>query len=113
MLTEKVLEAKKEGTKVVVFPEGTRHQNPKEKEMLPFKKGAFASAIEAQVPILPVVIQQYRFMDVRKKIFGSAKVKVKVLEAVEVERYKGLGSEAAGILVDEVREMMFREFCEM
>jgi 1-acyl-sn-glycerol-3-phosphate acyltransferase len=38
---------------VMIFPEGTR--SPKE-EMLPFKDGAFRLAIEAGVPVLPLVL---------------------------------------------------------
>ena len=38
---------------VMVFPEGTRSPTD---EMLPFKDGAFALAIEAQVPLLPIAV---------------------------------------------------------
>ncbi|HEX6924126.1 MAG TPA: lysophospholipid acyltransferase family protein [Longimicrobiaceae bacterium] len=38
---------------VIIFPEGTRSLTG---QMLPFKKGAFNLAIEARVPILPVVV---------------------------------------------------------
>ena len=43
------MDCKNEGTKVFVFPEGTRNHYPEKKEMLPFKTGAFAAAIGAQV----------------------------------------------------------------
>jgi len=39
----------KTGTKLIMFPEGTRNHNPDVKEMLPFKSGAFRAAIAAQV----------------------------------------------------------------
>jgi 1-acyl-sn-glycerol-3-phosphate acyltransferase len=38
---------------VMIFPEGTRSTTD---DMLPFKDGAFALAIEAQVPILPIAV---------------------------------------------------------
>jgi 1-acyl-sn-glycerol-3-phosphate acyltransferase len=44
----------KHGISVVIFPEGTRNRstNP----LLPFYDGAFELAIEAQVPVVPVVL---------------------------------------------------------
>ena len=41
------------GRRVLVFPEGTRSKTD---EFLPFKKGGFVLAIEAQVPVLPVAV---------------------------------------------------------
>jgi 1-acyl-sn-glycerol-3-phosphate acyltransferase len=41
---------------VTIFPEGTR--NPKD-ELLPFKKGAFLTAIQAELPITIVAISRY------------------------------------------------------
>jgi lysophosphatidate acyltransferase len=43
--------------KVFIFPEGTRNSND---ELLPFKKGAFILAKEANVPIIPVVFSRYK-----------------------------------------------------
>ncbi len=42
-----------EGKSFLVYPEGTRSRTG---ELLPFKKGAFIMAIEAQVPIVPMAI---------------------------------------------------------
>lgn len=41
-----------------MFPEGTRHSS-KDPIMLPFKKGAFHLAVQAGVPIIPVICQNY------------------------------------------------------
>ena len=47
----------KEGTSLVIFPEGTRSRTL---EMLPFKKGAFWFAFDLNLPILPVTINGTR-----------------------------------------------------
>ncbi|XXF79511.1 lysophospholipid acyltransferase family protein [Myxococcaceae bacterium GXIMD 01537] len=44
----------REGANILAFPEGTRSRDGR---ILPFKKGAFMLAIEAQVPIVPVAIE--------------------------------------------------------
>jgi 1-acyl-sn-glycerol-3-phosphate acyltransferase len=40
-----------------VFPEGTRNPKP---VLLPFKRGAFRTAIKAQVPLLPICVSTYQ-----------------------------------------------------
>ena len=48
------VEGLRNGTSLVVFPEGTRSFT---KKLGPFKKGAFHMAMQAHVPIIPVIIQ--------------------------------------------------------
>lgn len=43
----------REGASILAYPEGTRSRNS---QILPFKKGAFVVAVEAQVPVVPVAI---------------------------------------------------------
>merc|ERR1712098_83884 len=56
-LIEAAKEAKVANNSIVLFPEGTRHMGD---TLLPFKAGAFQAAVSAQVPILPVVISNYK-----------------------------------------------------
>ncbi len=53
-ITKKALLEK--NTNIWIFAEGTRNKG---KNMLPFKKGAFVTAINAGVPIVPVVCSSY------------------------------------------------------
>lgn len=51
-----------------IFPEGTRSSSA-EPKLLPFKKGAFHLAVQAQVPIVPVVCENYhRLFDGRTRM---------------------------------------------
>jgi lysophosphatidate acyltransferase len=51
-------EIQREKQSVYIFPEGTRSY-AKEPTLLPFKKGAFHLAVQAGVPIVPVVVANY------------------------------------------------------
>ena len=70
-----------QGKSVVLAPEGTRTVSP---TMAPFKKGAFHLAIQAGVPMIPIVI--HNALDVAPKgdfVFRSATVEVEVLPPVD------------------------------
>lgn len=62
---------------VYMFPEGTRSYY-KEPGLLPFKKGAFHLAVQAKVPIVPVVVANYsNLLDVRAFVFKSGRIAIK------------------------------------
>ena len=51
------------------------------------RSGAFHIAIDGQLPILPVVISEYDFLDARDMIFNPGKVTIKVLPRIDTSAY--------------------------
>ena len=86
-LNEALKKAKDTDTTLLIFPEGTRHLASSDGEcMLPFKKGGFHMAVDAGLPILPIVISEYDFINRKKKTFGDAgnrDVTLTVLDPIE------------------------------
>ena len=77
---------KKEGKSICIAPEGTRTLTPK---LGPFKKGAFHLAMQAGVPIVPIVI--HNSVDVAPKndfVMRAATVKVDVLPPVDTSKWR-------------------------
>ncbi|XP_057265137.1 1-acyl-sn-glycerol-3-phosphate acyltransferase beta isoform X2 [Pezoporus wallicus] len=94
-----------ENVKVWVYPEGTRNCTG---DFLPFKKGAFHLAIQAQVPVIPVVYSSFTsFYNPKKKLFTSGKIKVEVLPPIET---KGLTSDDVSDLTDRCYHTMRETF---
>ncbi len=92
-------EVREKDLSVWIFPEGTRSKG---KGLLPFKTGAFRIAIDAGVPIVPIVFSSYYGkMNWRKR--RSLDIISKILEPIETT---GLTLEDAGSLRDKTR----REF---
>ncbi|KAH8895139.1 acyltransferase-domain-containing protein [Thozetella sp. PMI_491] len=91
---------------VYMFPEGTRSY-AKEPMLLPFKKGAFHLAVQAQVPIVPVVAANYsHVLYVKELVFKSGKIPLKVLDPIPTT---GLTAEDVDELTQSTRELMLKE----
>lgn len=74
----------KNGTSILIFPEGTR--NAVGDELLPFKRGLFAIAIKSEVPILPVAIRGARaLMPKGTLLIKSGTVTVKIGMPIETK----------------------------
>ncbi|MEO6066384.1 MAG: lysophospholipid acyltransferase family protein [Gemmatimonadales bacterium] len=86
---------------VMIFPEGTRSKSG---EMLPFKDGAFRLAIEAGVPVLPLVVTGTRNALAKHDWrMNPADATVTVLEPIETT---GLTLNDVGALKERVRSVI-------
>lgn len=83
-----------------IYPEGTRN---KERGMLPFKKGAFKTAIMGQVPIIPLVISPYYFINPKKHIFDRGHIIVEALAPIPTAGLKDSDHE---MLMEKTRNAM-------
>ncbi|KAF7865860.1 hypothetical protein EAF04_006025 [Stromatinia cepivora] len=99
-------EIREEKQSVYMFPEGTRSY-AKDPTLLPFKKGAFHLAVQAGVPIVPVVVACYSdVLHVQSWRFKSGRIPVRVLKPIET---KHLTSADVEDLARDTRELMLRE----
>ena len=97
----------KSGASVLFFPEGTLTRMP---GLLPFHMGAFAAAVEANVPIVPVVIRGTRSI-LRSDIWFAHRGAVSVEFAAPVAA-EGADWHATVQLRDRVREAVLERLGE-
>ena len=97
------VEALRDGRSLVIAPEGTRSQTER---LGPFKKGAFHLAMQAGVPIVPIVI--HNALESQPKgatLFRPATIRVEVLAPVPTEHWRAATIDHH---VAEVRGMFLR-----
>ncbi len=99
---EQAVQKMRDGTTVLIFPEGTRS---KDGNLLPFMKGAFSLAARAEIPILPVAIRGSYALQPYGSILSVPRrkgvVDIRIGKAVPVE---GKGASYKAELADEVRK---------
>lgn len=102
------VESLKGGTSVVIFPEGTRSYNY---TLGKFKKGAFHLAMQAGVPLVPIVLKNaHDAMPRGKNIFKPTLVEVVVLPPIPTSDWtKSTMNEK----IDEVRNLFLNELGQL
>jgi 1-acyl-sn-glycerol-3-phosphate acyltransferase len=103
----------KKGISIMIFPEGTRSAD---NEIGLFKRGAFQLAIQAQVPILPVLIDGTGgILPKHGYVFGSGHyIKIRVLDPVmpadfETENPEELAEKFKLLIAKELNELRIKK----
>lgn len=87
-----------------IFPEGTRSRG--KVELLPFKKGAFMLAIQAGVPLVPIVCAPLEtLMDGKTRKFRKGTLTIQILPPIQTHPRQ---LEDLDLLIQEVREKMLK-----
>ncbi len=98
------IDSLKGGISVVIFPEGTRSET---KELGAFKKGAFHLAMQAGVPVIPIILKNaHDAMPKGKSVFTPTLVEVIVLPPVHTHDWNKKNLEQK---ITEVRALFLKE----
>lgn len=108
-LNSAVATMKKKNLSAWIFPEGTR--NVTGEGLLPFKKGAFYMAIQAQAPIIPVVCSKLEsLVSFPEKYARSGRLFVKVFPPIPTT---GMTNADVSKLLQQTREVMLAGLNEL
>jgi 1-acyl-sn-glycerol-3-phosphate acyltransferase len=109
-MMKKIRKTLNDGNSILMFPEGTRNQTGG--GLSPFRDGAFRMALENKVGLIPIVLDGTGYTIPKGKIIltGRQRIIVKVLPEIPYERFK---DKTPRQLMDDVRELMIREFNEI
>lgn len=93
------------GVSVMIFPEGTRSQDG---TIRPFKKGGFVLAIEAGVPVVPVILHgTWAIMSKNGLRIRPGRVTLEIRDPIETSRYTRKNKEA---FLEDVRAIISQSF---
>lgn len=89
------------GMSVLLFAEGTRSYGP---DLQPLKKGAFLLAVEAGVPVVPVVmVDAYRLMNEREKWSRPGRLRIVVRPPIDIT---GMARRDVPALMDRIKDSL-------
>ncbi len=95
----------RKGTSVVIFPEGTRSDDG---QISGFKKGGFIMALDAQVPIIPIVIHGTRTIMPKKQLrIRPQNVAMEIKSPIETSSYT---RKTKDLLMTRVRNSILESF---
>ncbi len=93
----------KDGVSVMIFPEGTRSRDGR---IRPFKKGGFVMAVDAGVPIVPIVLQgTWSIMDKSSLRINTGEVVMNIENPIVTTHYSRQNK-------DDLIEAAHRVICE-
>ena len=98
----------REGTSLVIFPEGTRNRNESVTDLLEFKEGSLKIAEKSGCPVIPMaILGSSNTFEKHMPLIRPAKIVIRFGEPVDVkalpEEYK---KKPALFLQNEIREML-------
>ncbi|MFZ5468068.1 MAG: lysophospholipid acyltransferase family protein [Myxococcota bacterium] len=98
----------RQGLSIIVYPEGTRSPDGR---VLPFKKGPFALALKARVPICPVTIEgSGRLMPKNRWTITPGEIKVMIGAPIDVTAF---GEDQRDELVRRVRDQIIDQSVQL
>ncbi len=102
---KKAAETIKKGVSVMIFPEGTRSRDG---NISPFKKGGFVLAVEAGVPVVPVIIHGTRSIMSKNCLrIKPGQVVLEIGRPIETSQYNRKNKDD---LLERVRQVIIESF---